>query len=666
MHEISPLLIANRGEIAIRIARTARRLGVRSVAIHSVADNDSPHLQAADIAMAIGGEMPTKSYLDGPAIIAAAQRAGARAVHPGYGFLAENALFAEAVLKAGLIFIGPPPAAIAAMGDKGRARARVGEAGIAILPGYDGADQSLPAMRDAAAAIGYPVMIKAAAGGGGRGMRLLERPEDLAAALRAATAEAETAFGDGRLILERALIAPRHIEIQIFADHSGNCIHLGERDCSIQRRHQKIIEEAPSPVLDERQRAAMGEAAIAIARLIGYVGAGTVEFLRDRNGKFYFMEMNTRLQVEHPVTELLTGIDLVEWQLRIACGEDLPLREHEVRSAGHAIEVRLCAEDPADGFMPRTGRVLCWEAGPGVRSEAALAEGLAILPHYDPMLAKLIAHAPDRAQAIARLTAALAETTLLGVATNRAFLLHILRDPAFVAGDDVSTAFIATHFPDDTSRATPLESADWALAAWLSVAASTIAAGWEAPWRGWSNALPLPRPWRLIALGPRNHEREGRIACDRGGAIVHLDGEEIDIRGVPAAARAQGVAEIGGRTVDYRFAWADDKLWLKIGEKDLLFWPQSRIGRAAAGAHDHDGALRAPMTARVIAMQVALGDRVEEGQAMLSLEAMKMEITVTAPRSGNVMRLDIAPGDQVTLGQILAFIGKGDAESARG
>ncbi len=653
---LSPLLIANRGEIVPRIARTARRMGITTLAIYSDADRASPHRFACDGAIAIGGETPAQSYLRGEAIIALARRAGAAAIHPGYGFLSENAAFAAAVVDAGLIFVGPSPAAIAAMGDKAEARRRMVAVGIPVIPGYDDADQSEPALRAAAREIGYPVMIKAAAGGGGRGMRLVSEPAQLAAALSGAAAEATAAFGNGRLILERALIAPRHVEIQIFADAHGQIVHFGERDCSVQRRHQKMIEEAPSPAVNETLRRRMGEAAIAVARTIGYVGAGTVEFLLDAEGSFYFMEMNTRLQVEHPVTELITGIDLVEWQLRIAQGEPLPQRQGEIPRHGHAIEVRLCAEEPADGFLPRAGTILLWEASPAARCDAALASGSVVSPHYDSMLGKVVAHGADRAQAIARLALALEETTLLGVATNRQFLIRLLRHPAFIAGDTVSTAFIPTHFPDDASRAVAPEDLAWGLAAWLAVVASPLAASWPEAWRGWSSTRPLSRPWRLACRAPVTLERSGQIEWERGRAVLRLEGREMVIAGSPAAAGEPGEVMIEETPLRYRFVWQDEELWLKCGGQDFLFAPLSRVStaRPAAGAAG-DGVLRAPMSGQVV-HALSIGEPVVHGQGVLALEAMKMEVTLPAPHDGILTSLTVGPGDQVVLGQILAVV----------
>ncbi len=439
---ITSLLIANRGEIACRIIRTCRRLGIRAVAVYSDADAGALHVRLADEAVSIGRAPAGESYLAIEQIVGAARRAAVDAVHPGYGFLAESAVFAAACAAAGLVFVGPTPEAITALGDKRAARELAARAGVPVLPGYGGDDQSDAAFEQAAGLIGWPIMVKAAAGGGGKGMRMVERPDDLRPALESARRAARGAFGSGELIIERALAAPRHVEFQVFGDQHGNIIQLGERECSIQRRHQKVIEEAPAPTLAPELRAAMGAASVAIARAAGYTNAGTVEF-------FYFLEMNTRLQVEHPVTECVTGLDLVEWQIRVAEGQPLPLRQDQVRLHGHAVEARLYAEDPANGFLPATGTVLLWGApiGEGLRIESGVQTGDQVTIHYDPLLAKIVAHAPDRAMAIRRLARAIEAIALLGVTNNRAFLRAILDHPAFQAAA-LSTGFLAEHFAD--------------------------------------------------------------------------------------------------------------------------------------------------------------------------------------------------------------------------
>jgi geranyl-CoA carboxylase alpha subunit len=562
------LLIANRGEIALRVARTARRMGLRTIAVHTDPDRDAPHARACDEAVRIG------SYLDIGEIL----RTAGEAVHPGYGFLAENPAFAEAVLAAGRTWVGPPPGAMRALGDKANAKRLAAQAGVPVLPTYDGKRE-------------YPLVVKAVAGGGGRGMRLVRSASELDAALASARSEAEHAFGDGRLLLEKALLAPRHVEVQVFADAKGNCIHLGERDCSVQRRHQKLVEESPSPAVDAKLRAKLGAAAIAVARAAGYAGAGTIEFLLDGNGDFFFIEANARLQVEHPVTEAVTGLDLVEWQLRVAAGEPLPLAQEDVRFAGHAIEARLCAEDPARDFLPQSGRLALWQPAEGVRVEHALETGLVISPFYDSLLAKLIVHAPNRDEARAQLAAALDATLALGVTTNKAFLAAVLRDPVFAAGK-ATTALLAERFAE--WKAPPV---DEAFARQLYASAQGSAAGFG-EWAQWSNA--------------------GR--AESASAPHALDGDTLHF------------ARDG-----YSYTWHDTTM--------------DPPAKRAAG---FDGrALTAPMNARVVAVHVKAGDAVAEGAALVVLEAMKMEHTLAAPAALRVAAVHVAKGAQVAPGKLL-------------
>jgi len=482
--KFSSLLVANRGEIALRVMRSAKRMGLRTIAVYSDADRDAPHVRVADAAVYIGGSSPRDSYLN----ISSVLKAEGEAVHPGYGFLSENPEFADAVLKAGRVWIGPPPSAIRSMGDKANAKAIAAKAGVPVLPSYDKTPE-------------FPLMIKALAGGGGRGMRLVRSREELPAAMKSAQSEAEHSFGDSRVLLEKALLAPRHVEVQIFADSQGNFVHLGERDCSVQRRHQKLIEESPSPAVDAKLRAEMGAAAIAAARAVGYVGAGTVEFLLE-DGKFWFMEMNTRLQVEHPVTEALTGFDLVEWQLRVAAGEPLPAKQDDVRFSGHAIEVRLCAEDPERDFLPQAGTLERWRPSAAVRVDHALESGIAIPPFYDSMIAKLISHAPTRDEATAKLAAALDETEALGIPTNKAFLAAVLRDKSFSRGE--ATTDFLSHF--------------------------TFGSGDFGEWSGWSNN-PAHRSrgsesfFLRNARGPmqRKAASDGRLLAPMNGRVVAVN-----------------------------------------------------------------------------------------------------------------------------------------------
>ncbi len=659
MKTINRLLIANRGEIAVRIARTARRLGITTIALCSDADRDAPHVAACDEHVTIGGLAPTESYLDIDKVLDAAARSQAQAIHPGYGFLSENARFAAAVESAGRVFVGPPAAAIAAMGDKARARRRMAAAGVPVVPGYDGEAQDTPSLLAEARRIGFPVMVKASAGGGGRGMRLVDTADELAPALTSAASEATKAFGDGRLILERAVVEPRHVEIQLLADSHGNVIHLGERDCSVQRRHQKIVEESPSPAVDPVLRERMGNAAVAVARAIGYVGAGTVEFLLDPAGQFYFMEMNTRLQVEHPVTELVTGLDLVELQLRVARGERLPLTQQQVVLQGHAIEVRLCAEEPADDFLPRSGKVLDWHVDERVRCDHAIANGMHVSPWYDSMLAKVIAHGATRAEARDRLALALDRSTLLGIATNREFLARVLRHPAFVDGSDVSTAFIGTHFADAQDRAAVPDGRVWALAAWLSVAAAPEGDGTPAAWRDWNTGLPLPRPWRLHWMAPQS--LQGRVP-DRQHGVVHVSptgssvtlGEALaQIRSAHAPPRTFGQVEIDGDELTYRYAWDESTLWLQSSGGDYAFRCLRRDATRGGMNGPESPEVRAGINGRVLEVAVTEGAIVVAGERLVVLEAMKMEHEVRAARAGRVAAVGVKAGDQVAPGQWL-------------
>jgi geranyl-CoA carboxylase alpha subunit len=644
------ILIANRGEIVTRIARSARAFGLRVLGVASDADHDAHYTSACDAVLALGGTLPTDSYLRIDKLLDAARLAGAQAVHPGYGFLSENATFAQAVIDAGLVWIGPPPAAMRAMADKARARLAVAAVGVPVLPGYDGDDQRRETLWAAATRIGLPLMIKAAAGGGGRGMRLVTDAEGFDAALDSAMAEAQAAFGDARVLLERALLAPRHVEVQVFADSRGGIIHLGERDCSVQRRHQKIIEEAPSPAVSPALRRQLGEVAIAVARTVGYVGAGTVEFLLDRDSSFWFMEMNTRLQVEHPLTEALIGIDLVEWQLRIAVGEALPLSQAEAlaryEAGGHAIEARLCAEDPAHGYLPQAGQLLHWQPPRTLRCDHALASGCAISPHYDSMLAKLIAHAPTRDAAIHQLADGLDRTVCLGVTTNRALLARVLREPDF-AGDAVSTAFLAEHYADDGARATQAPS--WLRA--LAAASHAALADAAAPplWAGWTSSdriettSPLGiddavEPWKLAGT-----PRELTLRC---GESTHR------IVGLLRASRSIVHASIDGRPVSARCVRVGNASWwlcagFELQARDLRLSGASSTASAAAGA------LRAPMHGRVTQVHARAGANVQAGALLLVMEAMKMEHQIHAPFAGTVSALHARVDDQVAARQLL-------------
>jgi geranyl-CoA carboxylase alpha subunit len=666
MTRFDSVLIANRGEIVTRIARTARAMGFKTIAVASDADVEAPHTQACDTVMPIGGKRPADSYLRIDKLLEAARFSGAQAVHPGYGFLSENAAFAQAVIDAGLVWIGPPPAAMLAMADKARARRRMAAAGVPVLPGYDGDEQGTDVLRAAAERVGYPLMIKATAGGGGRGMRLVLEAGQLDAALASAATEAQAAFGDARLLIERALLAPRHVEIQVFADTHGHVLQLGERDCSVQRRHQKLIEEAPSPAVSPALRRRMGEVAVRVAREVGYVGAGTVEFLLDptaeSSGTFCFMEMNTRLQVEHPVTEALVGVDLVEWQLRVAAGEALPLHQDEVlarfEAGGHAIEARLCAEDAARDHLPQSGRVLHWQPPRSVRCDHALASGCEVSPFYDSMLAKLIGHAPTRTEAIHQLADALDRTVCLGVTTNRAFLARVLRHPAFAsdAGKAVSTAFLGQHFaaPHLTgNNAGGGDAPSWLHALAAASHAALARAAPPALWAGWtaSNRIETVAPlgvgdaieaWRLDGA-----PLDLAVSC---GPHVHA------IAGLRRESRSIVHALIDGRPVTARCAREGNETWWQCEGFELAARDLRLVGaRAAQGVAA--GALRAPMHGRVTQVLVATGASVQAGDLLLVMEAMKMEHQIVAPLAGRVSAVHASVDEQVAARQVLVEIG---------
>lgn len=627
------LLIANRGEIACRIMRTAKRLGIATVAVYSDADADALHVELADEAVRIGPPLPAQSYLDTDTIIAAAQRTGAQAIHPGYGFLSENARFARACTDAGIIFVGPPVGAIEAMGSKSAAKGIMAEAGVPMLPGYHGDDQSDDRLRASAEDVGYPVLLKAAAGGGGKGMRIVNSAGDFDAELAAARREAQGGFGDDTMLVEKFLGAPRHVELQVFADTHGNCVHLFDRDCSIQRRHQKIIEEAPAPGLSDTLRAAMADAAVAAARAIDYVGAGTVEFLVDGDG-FFFMEMNTRLQVEHPVTERITGVDLVEWQLRVAGGEPLPRTQHEITATGHAIEARVYAEDADGGFLPTSGRITALREpseNANVRLDTGVRAGDSIGVYYDPMIAKLVAYGDDREQARRRLVAALDDYLIDGLVNNLGFLRRVVASAPFAAGD-LDTGFITRN---ENAIARPARDvAAGIVAAQLLHRASLT----DASASVWSRAAG----WRM------NSANTVSVQLDLDGPVDI--GLEFDRRGAgPIAAHVDGTRHavaIDSTDSSVRIAldgFEQRFIALCDGDAGVIAstrgrWTFSRIapdtGRDSEAAGD--GALRAPMTGRVASINVAAGASVVAGQALIVLEAMKMEHTLAAPFAGTV------------------------------
>ncbi|MBX3612456.1 MAG: acetyl/propionyl/methylcrotonyl-CoA carboxylase subunit alpha [Burkholderiaceae bacterium] len=677
----SKILIANRGEIACRVAATARRLGIRTVAVYSDADANARHVAACDEAWRLGPAAARESYLRGDLILEIARRTGAQAIHPGYGFLSENEDFARAAAHAGIAFIGPPADAIAAMGSKSAAKALMERAGVPLVPGYHGEDQDPALLAQEAARIGYPVLIKASAGGGGKGMRIVERADLFDAMLASCKREAKNAFGDDAVLVERYVTRPRHVEIQVFADSHGHCVHLFERDCSVQRRHQKVLEEAPAPGMTEERRSAMGDAAVAAARAVGYVGAGTVEFIAEQSGRFYFMEMNTRLQVEHPVTEMITGFDLVEWQLRVAAGQPLPATQQDLRIRGHAIEARVYAENPDKGFLPSIGTLRHLrtplasafthrvEGGAehdepaAVRIDSGVREGDAITPYYDPMIAKLIVWGRDRDHALARMARALAGFEVVGPATNVGFLSRLVACESF-ARADLDTGLIdrekAVLMP--AAAKPPLLPRAIAAAAVLAgeadeAAAADRAAGRHDPWNlrnGWRASGRLHRTLPFDAAGePCPVEVE---YAARGWTV--RDGDDAlciaDLRWSPAERKLRGLA---GERAFEASAVLD-------GETLHLFTPDGHLtlGYAPPLAHvgeeeSDDARLTAPMPGKVIALMVQAGAKVTRGQPLLVMEAMKMEHTISAPADGEVAAIRHAVGDQVAEGaQLIEFV----------
>ena len=654
---LSSLLIANRGEIAIRIARTAADCGVHTVAVYSEDDAASLHTRVTDEARALGGT-GALAYLDGNRIVALAREAGADAVHPGYGFLAENAAFAAACRDAGLVFIGPSPEAILAMGHKAGAKRLMMDAGVPCIPGYQGEDQSAERLQAEATRIGYPVMIKATAGGGGRGMRLVAAADEFADLLRSAQSEALNAFGDAEVILERAIVEPRHIEIQVFADRHGQAIHLGERDCSVQRRHQKLIEEAPSPAVNADLRARMGATAVAAVKAIAYEGAGTLEFLLDAQGHYYFMEMNTRLQVEHPVTEAITGLDLVELQLRVAAGEPLPLTQDQVQFSGHAIEVRLCAEDADRGFMPQSGTVALWqmpEAGPGaLRVEHALASGAEIPPYYDSMIAKFISHGSHREDARRRLIRGLEDAVALGVTTNQVFLTRCLAHPVFAAGG-ATTAFIAQQQAELLQPDVPALQRASALAALLLFETNG----------GLRSAAEHRRLTHTLPIKLRFDINGGACSVSLTQRAAHSFEIQVEsqVFELMLVSIAEGEIRYACDGLVERAVYRRDghSLLLHQGGRPYRIDDRTRSASARQGqAAGGDGKLRSSMNGRVVAVAVAVGERVIAGQALVTLEAMKMEHVHAAPLAGLVIALHVATGEQVPANRVLVEI---EAES---
>jgi 3-methylcrotonyl-CoA carboxylase alpha subunit len=661
------ILIANRGEIACRVAATARRMAIRAVAVYSDADAHAKHVAACDEAVHIGGSAPRDSYLRWDRIIEAAQATGAQAIHPGYGFLSENEEFARACTEAGLVFIGPPASAIQAMGLKAQSKQLMERAGVPLVPGYHGADQDAALLEREAARIGYPVLIKASAGGGGKGMRAVDKPEDFQAALASCRREAASSFGDDAVLIEKYVQRPRHVEIQVFGDTHGNYLWLFERDCSVQRRHQKVLEEAPAPGLDEAMRRRMGEAAVAAARAVNYVGAGTVEFIVEQRGaamNFFFMEMNTRLQVEHPVTEAITGLDLVEWQLRVAAGEPLPLRQENLRRHGQAIEARICAENPEQNFLPATGMLRVYrkpaassfERAP-VRIDDGVREGDTITPFYDPMIAKLIVHGATRDEALSRLDEALSQLHIVGVANNVQFLRHVVRSRSFAQGD-LDTALI-TREQDQLFGQEPIGLPLAAAAAIAQALADERATQGADPFSrrdGWNSHGVRVRSFEFEFHGERSkaeltYLHDGALALAIGNVAGALSfsrtGEGLDLHhaGQRLAARVYADGE-----TDHVFAAAGATRIVNI---DLL---------AHAGeTHDEGGRLTAPMPGKVLHFNVKPGDSVRAGQVLAVMEAMKMEHAIAAPADGVVAELLYAPGDQVPEGaELLTLAAPGE------
>ncbi len=659
MHAFKTILIANRGEIACRVIRTARALGYATVAVYSDADADAPHVMLADDAIAIGPAPAAQSYLDPARILDASRQSGADAVHPGYGFLSENADFARACAQADLAFIGPGADAIELMGNKAAAKRRMIDAGVPCVPGYEGADQADGVLEAEATAIGFPVMVKAAAGGGGRGMRLVRQAADLKDALKAARSEALGAFGSDELILERAIERPRHVEIQVFADTLGNVIHLGERDCSVQRRHQKVIEEAPSPAVDADLRERMGQAAVEAARAIGYVGAGTVEFLLADGGEFYFLEMNTRLQVEHPVTEMITGLDLVALQIQVADGLPLGLEQSDVRLNGHAIEARLYAEDPAAGFLPQTGCVRAWQPaqGPGLRIDAGIAAGQEITPYYDPMVAKVIGWGETREAARHRLIKGLQETELFGPATNQGFLIDILSAERFAEGD-ATTAFIEEVFGAEPPKAPVASFAEAAMAAVILFRAERDAAHAASvavshALLDWSSASDLTSHYRLESgnetfdLGVRP-QGDDMYIVSRETELIHIEWQKLD------ANRAR--LRLDGRRFEPRFDLpASGCVELALAGRAHAYKNQLAF---AGGAEDETGGGRvtAPMHGTLLDVLVAPGDDVKAGTRLAVLEAMKMQHDIVAAVDGTVTAVHARKDAQAAAGELLLEI----------
>lgn len=643
--KFSKVLVANRGEIAVRVMQTAKAMGYQTVAVYSHADRNARHVQEADEAVYIGASKVSESYLSIAKIIEACKKTGSDAVHPGYGFLSENTDFAQACIDNQITFIGPTASAIELMGSKRLSKIAMIEAGVPCVPGYEGDRQDLEYLAIQAEQIGYPLMVKASAGGGGRGMRLVQQSSELVEALQTARSEAENAFGSGELILEKAVIAPRHVEIQVFGDTHGNYVYLFERDCSIQRRHQKVVEEAPCPVMTPELRQQMGEAAVAAAKACAYVGAGTVEFLLDASGEFYFLEMNTRLQVEHPVTELITGLDLVEWQLRVANGEYLPLQQHELSIKGYAIEVRLYAEDPRQDFLPQTGQVLRWKPTvlPNVRIDHGMLATDEVSPFYDPMVAKVIAYSKTREDAIRLLARAVDDCVLLGVNSNKQFLVNLLRHPVVVAGD-TNTAFIQQHFQnDDSLRSQVLSLETLAIAAALFSQSKSTAV--------WQTGLGVPLP---LKLKYDDQEIQLQLSSVNNTFTVQLCDQTVCIE-VIEKTDEQLTYFVDGIRRRVQYVLDGDQLYLDLDNGNVAI---RNVTYAAPETADvaGDGKIRAPMDGAVVNIFVNKGDQVVKGQTLLVLEAMKIQQQIRSDVDGVVEDILGQQGQQVKKRQMLFSI----------
>ena len=666
------ILVANRGEIALRVMRTARAMGYRTVAVYEANERAAPHVRFADAACELPARDDRSPYLDIDAMLAAASASGAGAIHPGYGYLAERADFAERCAARGIVFIGPSPAAMRALGNKAAAKALLEGAGVPLLPGYHGTAQDDATLLAQAQRIGLPLMIKAAAGGGGRGMRLATAFAELPALLAAARSEATAAFGDGTLLLERALLAPRHIEVQIFGDAHGNAIAFDERDCSVQRRHQKLIEESPSPAVDAALRERLAGAALAVARAVAYAGAGTVEFLLDADGTFAFIELNARLQVEHPVTEAIAGVDLVEWQIRVARGEPLPALPPPDRTrAAHAIEARLCAEDPAREFLPQSGTLVRWEAPPGVRTEHALVPGAAISPRYDSMLAKIVATGATREDARRQLVRALETCVALGVPTNRDALLAMLRDPVFVAGD-ATTRFVADRFAPEAFAVAPPARA-FALAAALRYARAARRGAFGL-WTSWSSTQRPPATVVLAAAGGAAHARTGfgdalAVTLHAGGGDTYgvTVADETFAVSVELLGEQARVRVDGGPLHSVPVAEANATLWFAFEGRTYAFDDRTFAGAGAGRGSEASGApaLRSPMSGRIVDVRAVTGEPVRRGDVLVVLEAMKMEHRLAAPDDARVAAVPARAGAQTSAGDVLVAFEPTAAGEAR-